>query len=473
MKTLTKFEIKGLHGVFSYRLPQEGRKFDDTVILYGENGSGKTTLLRIIFHLLSAAPKRGHLTELRKIPFERIGIWFSDGSTVSAIREGEVIHSPIRYRVRRAGGTSVTYRHIPDEIRERLRETVFNHERHVAEGKIQWRRTVKEEFEAEYKRLFRDSDEAAHHEYLSALAQVAPHSYYISTERQILSDHLEVTDEQVYRQRTETRGELIASTRSTYLKQALAAGSRAIHNEVFKAANVGGADSNEVYKRLVSMLASTNLGSNGKQPDLPAVLQQLRALRVRNRSFAMLGLMPNFDMQGIFPILRNAETPNQEIIQLVIKPYIDSVNKRLDALEPVHRMIRTFLRSLNEFFSNKTITFRTGIGFRILGFKDEPLAPEQLSSGEQQLLLIFCNVLASRSGPSLFIVDEPEISLNVKWQRNLIDALRKIIAGADAQLLIATHSIELLTQHSDKVAVLAPQYNSNKAYVHDDSETND
>ncbi|WNC95038.1 AAA family ATPase [Paraburkholderia sp. FT54] len=454
----------------SLELPE----FEDIVILYGENGSGKTTLLRLVFHMLSAANNRGHRTYIRKTPFQRLALYLSDGTILSAKREHGFSHAPIEYVIELPDGEPVRYRDVPDDLKERLAVDVIRHERSTLNSRYQFKRTLSDDFDLEYKKWFRDSDESTEKKFLSTLAQVCPHTYYISTERQIQSDQLDNNDEAVpARQRIENRGELIASTRSVYLKQALAAGAKAIHAEVFKAANLGGADSNEVYKNLVSMLSKANLGADETSGDLMIVLEQLRELRVRNRSFARLGLMPNFNMEAIFPILRSHDTKNKEMIELVVKPYIDSMNKRLDALESVHTMIRTFLRSLNDFFAFKKITFRMGAGFQITGMTGEALAPDQLSSGEQQLLLIFCNVLASRSGASLFIIDEPEISLNVKWQRNLIDSLRKIIAGSSGQLLIATHSIELLAQHSESVASLKPTKISKEAYLPNDSEEND
>ena len=52
--------------------------------------------------------------------------------------------------------------------------------------------------------------------------------------------------------------------------------------------------------------------------------------------------------------------------------------------------------------------------------------------------------------------DEPEISLNVKWQRRLVRALLDCIRGSRVQLVFATHSIELLAQHKTNVIKLSP-----------------
>ena len=76
---------------------------------------------------------------------------------------------------------------------------------------------------------------------------------------------------------------------------------------------------------------------------------------------------------------------------------------------------------------------------------------DQLSSGEKQLLLLFCNLLPARDNPSIFIIDEPEISLNVEWQRNLIRVLLELTEESPIQFIFATHSIEFLTQYEENV----------------------
>jgi ABC-type glutathione transport system ATPase component len=52
------------------------------------------------------------------------------------------------------------------------------------------------------------------------------------------------------------------------------------------------------------------------------------------------------------------------------------------------------------------------------------------------------------------MIDEPEISLNIKWQRQLIKALLGIADEGRVQFIFASHSIELLSQHRDRVVKL-------------------
>jgi predicted ATPase len=61
-----------------------------------------------------------------------------------------------------------------------------------------------------------------------------------------------------------------------------------------------------------------------------------------------------------------------------------------------------------------------------------------LSSGEKQLLIILLTVLCQDEKPSILIMDEPEISLHLEWQKELIKIIRTI--NPNCQLIIVTHS---------------------------------
>jgi len=106
---------------------------------------------------------------------------------------------------------------------------------------------------------------------------------------------------------------------------------------------------------------------------------------------------------------------------------------------------------------HKKIELSAGQGISIITDSGDRLRPMNLSSGEKQLLLLFCNILTSTSNPhSLFIIDEPELSLNVKWQRRLIDNLIDITRESQCQFLMATHSLELLSKHRSQTIQLSP-----------------
>ena len=62
----------------------------------------------------------------------------------------------------------------------------------------------------------------------------------------------------------------------------------------------------------------------------------------------------------------------------------------------------------------------------------------QLSSGEKQLLIILFKVFLMNDQPSILLLDEPENSLHIEWQQQLIDVIRKL--NPNSQLIISTHS---------------------------------
>lgn len=68
----------------------------------------------------------------------------------------------------------------------------------------------------------------------------------------------------------------------------------------------------------------------------------------------------------------------------------------------------------------------------------ERLMPYMLSSGEKQMLIILLTALVQRSEPYVMLMDEPEISLHIDWQKKLIGLVRDL--NPNAQVILTTHS---------------------------------
>ena len=65
----------------------------------------------------------------------------------------------------------------------------------------------------------------------------------------------------------------------------------------------------------------------------------------------------------------------------------------------------------------------------------EKIGWNDLSSGEKQIVGIFSKVYLDITTSAIFIIDEPEISLSINWQREL---LKDIYDSGKIKLLIAT-----------------------------------
>ncbi|QQQ00261.1 AAA family ATPase [Lysobacter enzymogenes] len=74
---------------------------------------------------------------------------------------------------------------------------------------------------------------------------------------------------------------------------------------------------------------------------------------------------------------------------------------------------------------------------------------DHLSSGEQQILLMLGRLIAEAHKGTLFIIDEPEASLHVAWQRALPSVLNVVRDEFQVQFAIATHSPVLLSAALD------------------------
>ena len=77
------------------------------------------------------------------------------------------------------------------------------------------------------------------------------------------------------------------------------------------------------------------------------------------------------------------------------------------------------------------------------------LHPSLLSSGEKQLLVLLIQTLLQENKPYVFLADEPELSLHIDWQRNIVGAIHEM--NPNAQIIVATHSPEVAGQWIQKI----------------------
>ena len=80
----------------------------------------------------------------------------------------------------------------------------------------------------------------------------------------------------------------------------------------------------------------------------------------------------------------------------------------------------------------------------------------KLSSGERQILIMFYILLFHTEPGSLVILDEPEISLHVTWQQKLGDVFMDICRVRNLQMIVATHSPQVIHDKWDLARELKP-----------------
>ncbi len=77
--------------------------------------------------------------------------------------------------------------------------------------------------------------------------------------------------------------------------------------------------------------------------------------------------------------------------------------------------------------------------------------PHQLSGGQQQRVMI---AMALSGEPSLLVMDEPTTNLDVTTEATILDLVRDLIESRNTAVLYVTHSLGVVAQLCDRVAVL-------------------
>jgi predicted ATP-dependent endonuclease of OLD family len=130
-------------------------------------------------------------------------------------------------------------------------------------------------------------------------------------------------------------------------------------------------------------------------------------------------------------------------------PVLQRVVERIDALEEqISRAMdtRTKLQTLVErlFSGNKRLVLGD-TSVEVRGKNDTRIGLQSLSSGEKHILRILFEVMSVER--STLIIDEPEISLHIDWQRELVKAIMEL--NPHIQLIAATHSPEVTAEIED------------------------
>lgn len=109
----------------------------------------------------------------------------------------------------------------------------------------------------------------------------------------------------------------------------------------------------------------------------------------------------------------------------------------------IFKRLNKYIRLLNDFHDTKTFNLEDGKIGGINIFKDkEEIDITKLSSGEKQLIILLTETLLQKESETLFIADEPELSLHIEWQRKVISSIREL--NPNSQVIVATHSPEIV-----------------------------
>lgn len=145
---------------------------------------------------------------------------------------------------------------------------------------------------------------------------------------------------------------------------------------------------------------------------------------------------------------QGATKANESINNSILGLYKKALEDRKSERESAFRRMREFSASVNEFLDNKTLVigpragsvrFRSAVEFQTPNGHSYGMAA--LSSGERQILTMLFSASRSKVSSGVFLVDEPELSLHIDWQRIILRELKK--QSSDRQIIACTHSPEV------------------------------
>jgi predicted ATP-binding protein involved in virulence len=132
--------------------------------------------------------------------------------------------------------------------------------------------------------------------------------------------------------------------------------------------------------------------------------------------------------------------------------YLKDSEKKISVFDELVGKLELFTSILNE----KKLTFKSikilnDKGFIFETEKGKDLKLTDLSFGEQNEVVLLYELIFNTKENTVLLIDEPEISLHITWQKEFVKDLIKIIKLQKIQVIIATHAPSIINDRWDLV----------------------
>jgi predicted ATP-binding protein involved in virulence len=157
------------------------------------------------------------------------------------------------------------------------------------------------------------------------------------------------------------------------------------------------------------------------------------------------------DKNRIQKMVFNKEIQEKDYYLVYFLQKLVSIYKQQRVLD---QSIKKFRDTCNKYLINKKLIYEeSSVEIYIqLEQNSDRLALDQLSLGEKQIISIFSKIyLAPNESRFIVLFDEPELSIAIDWQQNLLPDILK--SGKCDFLLAATHSPFIFDNDLDKYAI--------------------
>jgi len=393
MAHIVGFKIAGLAGRKDIYTTELNR---DINIFYGVNGSGKTSLLKILHSVML-----GDTSMLKRVPFEWAEVTIHsvdyDKDFVAALHKGRMKRKPSAIRKKPAKAVMQRVSDIDESIRD-----VYRYRR-VAGEELSWKYQPK---------LPPGTRGKWHHRYLPTYRLYRGPETYSSRLYRDIGEPMELAYDwdMLFEKNFH---ELWLSYSNRYLSEIR---------------TIQGKGLESVLRRI---LTSRVARGETKQLDSKVAYERVAAFLTRQGSRHYLGRRDAFEK-------RYQRSPE---LKSVVND-INTIEEKIEAAMASRRKLEQLIH--NMFTGNKMVKFDDK-DVDVETDDQQRIGLNSLSSGEKHTLCIFIETLLAEIGTVL--IDEPEMSLHVDWQRELISDMHQL--NPDAQLVVATHSPVIISGISD------------------------
>ena len=158
------------------------------------------------------------------------------------------------------------------------------------------------------------------------------------------------------------------------------------------------------------------------------------------------------------------DSESMRITAPVLRIYRQALQKIIDMQENTLRGIEEYLHSVNSFLEGKSVQVNLADPKQrtsVLEIQFDEGSPSTingistaLSSGEREIVTMLY-AATHMSKQQVVLIDEPEISLHVNWQRSLLPEMAKQLG--DRQIIVCTHSPVIGADYEDQVIIFEPK----------------
>ena len=420
---LERIEVDGLFGIYDHSI--DLNLSDRITILHGRNGVGKTTVLRMVNAFL-----HGDIPYFGRIPFARFFLTFQDGSSLELVPTGSnAENDTATLTLTTKGGKQIDNVELQSAVEFLASKTGFLEPHTGIENT--WIDV-------------RDGEVLTEAEVLSRYG--GPRREYPHQEKILwLDEFLGSTNVHLIEAQRLVRPPINAASRSDFDPRSQL---RLFDYPILAASVVECAK--EVKNRLDSTMAAYGRQAQTLDQTFPQRLMtaparigildiqtRMKKLAERTENYKIIGIL---DETAAHPFDVGSLGTLDETGVSAMALYVQDTEQKLEVLDDLANRTRHLLDSVNDKFRHKKLRLDREEGLVARVDENQNLPLHFLSSGEQHELVLHYDLLFKTRPNTIVLIDEPEISLHVAWQKNFLRNLMEIVRISGFDAVVATHS---------------------------------